>query len=108
MRHLLATVRQGRYLRTFAATMMLATGGFMLMPFGSTFTVHNLGIPFEKLQWIYLTTGVVTLFAGPLLGKLSDAIGKYKVFALGSLAAGVLVGSLLQPGRDPHRRGAWS
>ncbi len=89
--HLLATVRQGRYLRTFAATMMLATGGFMLMPFGSTFTVHNLGIPFEKIQWIYLTTGVVTLIAGPLLGKLSDAVGKYKVFAGGSLAAGAVV-----------------
>jgi predicted MFS family arabinose efflux permease len=89
--HLLATVRQGRYLRTFAATMMLATGGFMLMPFGSTFAVHNLGIPFEKIQWIYLATGVVTLIAGPLLGKLSDAIGKYKVFTIGSLCAGVVV-----------------
>ena len=28
----------------FATTMLLATGGFMLMPFGSAFTVNNLGI----------------------------------------------------------------
>ena len=33
-----------RYLGAFAATMLLATGGFMLMPFGSAFTVNNLGI----------------------------------------------------------------
>ena len=49
VRHLVATVSQGRYLRTFLATTMLATGGFMLMPFGSAFTVNNLGIPLETL-----------------------------------------------------------
>ena len=41
VRHLVATVSEGRYLRTFLATMMLATGGFMLMPFGSAFTVEQ-------------------------------------------------------------------
>ena len=39
------------------ATMLLATGGFMLMPFGSAFTVNNLGIPLEQLPWIYMGTG---------------------------------------------------
>ena len=48
VRHLFATVSQGRYLRTFLATTMLATGGFMLMPFGSAFTVNNLGIPLDE------------------------------------------------------------
>ncbi len=46
--HLLATLRQWRYLRTFAATTLLATGGYMLMPFGSTFAVHNLGSPWRS------------------------------------------------------------
>ena len=48
VRHLVATVSQGRYLRTFLATTMLTTGGFMLMPFGSAFTVNNLGIPLDE------------------------------------------------------------
>src|SRR4051794_35166230 len=76
VRHLLATLKQGRYLRTFLATMTLSMGGFMLMPFGSTFTVNNLGIPLAKLPWIYMATGAVTMVAGPLVGKLSDNIGK--------------------------------
>src|ERR1700742_1219923 len=42
-RHLIATVAQPRYWLAFAVTTLLATGGYMLMPFGSAFTVHNLG-----------------------------------------------------------------
>ena len=61
-----------RYLRAFATTTLLVTGGFMLMPFGSAFTVNNVGIPMEKLTIIYLFTGLCAVFAGPLAGKLSD------------------------------------
>ncbi len=101
LQHLVATVSQWRYVRTFLATTMLATGGFMLMPFGSTFTVNNLGIPLQKLPIVYMTTGAVTLVAGPLLGKLSDSIGKYKVFAIGSLVGSVLVGIFCNLGTTP-------
>jgi predicted MFS family arabinose efflux permease len=99
--HLVATVGQGRYLQTFAATMLLATGGFMLMPFGSTFTVNNLGISLQKLPLVYMITGVVTLVAGPLMGKLSDSIGKYRVFFIGSLAGAVMVGIYCHLGTTP-------
>ena len=27
---------------------------------------------------IYMATGVAALFAGPLMGRLSDAVGKYR------------------------------
>jgi len=100
VQHLVATVSQGRYVRTFLATMMLATGGFMLMPFGSAFTVNNLGIPLEKLPWIYMGTGAVTLFAGPLLGKLADTIGKYKVFVIGSVLGAAIVAIYCNLGRS--------
>jgi predicted MFS family arabinose efflux permease len=78
--HLFATVFKPDYLRGFAATALLATGGFMLMPFGSAFSVHNLGIPIERLPLLYMCTGVFSIFAGPLLGRLSDKIGKYRLF----------------------------
>ena len=101
VRHLLATVSQGRYLRTFLATMMLSMGGFMLMPFGSAFTVNNLGIPLAKLPWLYMVTGAVTLVGGPLIGKLSDSIGKYKVFVHRLGDGRGVVGDLLQFGSTP-------
>src|SRR4051812_2081994 len=82
--HLLKTLAEPRYFWAFAATMLLAVGGFMLMPFGSTFSVHNLGIPLDKLPIVYVATGVASFVAGPLIGRLSDRIGKYPTFFLGS------------------------
>jgi len=87
LHHLIATVQKPRHQWGFAATMLLALGGYMLMPFGSAFSVHNLGIPLDKLPMIYMATGVAALFAGPLMGRLSDAVGKYRTFAAGSLVA---------------------
>lgn len=99
--HLLATVRQWRYLRTFAATTLLATGGYMLMPFGSTFAVHNLGIPLTKLPMLFMITGVVAFVAGPLLGRLADRVGKYLVFCVGSVLAAIVVAIYCNLGTTP-------
>jgi predicted MFS family arabinose efflux permease len=71
--------------------MLLAVGGFMLMPFGSAFSVHNLGIPIEKLPVLYMGTGLASIAAGPLLGRLSDRAGKYPTFVIGSVVAVVVV-----------------
>lgn len=90
-RHLWNTVSNSRHLRGFAATALLSTGGFMLMPFGSAFTVNNLGISLDNLPIIYLVTGLGTLATGPLIGKLTDHIGAYRVFLWGSGLALVLV-----------------
>jgi len=91
LRHLFRTLAEPRYSWAFAATMLLAVGGFMLMPFGSTFCVENLGIPLEKLPVVYVATGVASFIAGPLIGRLSDTIGKYPMFFLGSSLGMALV-----------------
>jgi predicted MFS family arabinose efflux permease len=91
IRHLLATLVRARYQWGFASTILLAVGGFMLMPFGSAFSVHNLGIPLEKLPMVYMATGIATIAAGPLLGRLSDRAGKYRTFVGGSALATVVV-----------------
>ncbi len=90
-RHLLETVTNARYLQGFGAMALLATGGFMLMPFGSAFSVKNLGIPVEKLPIIYFVTGLFALVAGPLAGKLSDTFGKLRIFMAGSVLTMIMV-----------------
>jgi len=91
--HLLHTASQSRYLIGFSATMLLATGGFMLMPFGSAFSVNNLGLSLDvQVPVVYAVTGVVSIVAGPLAGRLADSIGKYTVFCIGTvLAIGVVL-----------------
>jgi Na+/melibiose symporter-like transporter len=56
----------------------------MLMPFGSAFTVHNLGIDVVHLPTIYLVSGLFTIFIGPLVGRISDTFGKFPTFMFGS------------------------
>jgi predicted MFS family arabinose efflux permease len=99
--HLGRTVSNPGYLKAFAATTLLATGGFMLMPFGSTFGVHNLGISLDQLPLLYVITGVCSMIAGPLVGKYSDVIGKYRVFVIGSLVAMVMVAIYCNLGITP-------
>ncbi|MBR1223602.1 MULTISPECIES: MFS transporter [unclassified Bradyrhizobium] len=89
--HLIATIGQPRYTLAFAVTTLLSTGGFMLMPFGSAFTVHNLGIDILHLPTIYLVSGVFSIFIGPLVGRASDAFGKFPTFAFGSAVSVIMV-----------------
>jgi predicted MFS family arabinose efflux permease len=89
--HLIQTVSNPRYLQAFATTALLTTGGFMLMPFGSAFTVHNLGIHLERLPIIYLVTGIFSIIAGPMIGRASDSFGKFRIFLFGSILSMVMV-----------------
>jgi len=89
--HLRNTVIEPRYLMSFVSVLFLATGGFMLMPFSSAFTVNNLGISLHDLPIIYLVTGIATIFVGPLVGKAADAFGKLRVFFIGTALTIVMV-----------------
>jgi len=82
--HLLATISRPDYAKAFFATTLLATGGFMLMPFGSAYSINNLGITLEQLPYVYLITGVFSIIFGPIIGKLSDKIGKFNIFCMGA------------------------
>jgi predicted MFS family arabinose efflux permease len=83
--HLWGTLTTPRYLFAFSTTIFLGLGGYMLMPFASAFTVHNLGIDLVHLPMIYFISGICAIFTGPLIGKLSDSFGKYRVFLFGAI-----------------------
>lgn len=101
LRHLARTVSNKRYQNGFAATVLLATGGFMLMPFGSAFAVHNLGLRLDQLPVIYMVTGAFSLISGPLIGRFSDRFSKFLLFVLGSVTTIILVVIYTQLGPSP-------
>ena len=102
--HLTHTLSQPRYLQGFATTALLMTGGFMIMPFSSAFSVHNLGVTLEQLPLIYLISGIFTIVIGPFIGKLSDRMGKIKVFMAGSLLTVIIASIYTRLGLTPF---AW-
>jgi predicted MFS family arabinose efflux permease len=83
LHHLVKTVSNRLYLQGFVTTGLLSVGGFMLMPFMSVFMVGNLGLPTGDLPLIYMITGIFSLLSGPLIGRASDTLGKFPVFAFG-------------------------
>ena len=80
--HLAHTFVKRDYLKAFAATTLLATGGFMLMPFGSAFALNNLKITSDDLLTLYVVTGIFSMISAPIIGKLSDSWGKYTMFSI--------------------------
>ena len=99
--HLLKTLHSPNYVRAFFCTTLLATGGFMLMPFGSAFSINNMKITLDQLPWLYGITGVFTIIFGPFLGKFSDKIGKYKMFVIGTIISMIMVAIYTRLGATP-------
>jgi predicted MFS family arabinose efflux permease len=89
--HLVATIGEPRYTLAFAVTTLLATGGYMLMPYSSAFTVNNIGIDMAHLPTIYLVSGLFSIVTGPMVGRASDAFGKYPTFVFGCVMTVIMV-----------------
>ncbi len=100
-RHLSNNLTNFLYLRAFISTILLATGGFMLMPFGSAFSTNNLGLTLAQLPLLYLVTGIFGIALGPLIGKLSDTMGRFRLFAIGSIVSIAMVAIYTRLGVTP-------
>jgi predicted MFS family arabinose efflux permease len=90
-RHLINTAVHPNYILAFGTNILLITGGYMLMPFGSAFSVNNLGIDMKDLPLLYFITGVFSMICGPVIGRLTDAVGKLKVFVYGSILSVIII-----------------
>ncbi len=83
--HLWHTVAKSNYRIGFSATALLSIGGFMMMPFGSAFAINNLGLTNHQLPMLFMVSGVSSLIIMPLIGRLSDKVDKFKIFAVASV-----------------------
>jgi predicted MFS family arabinose efflux permease len=99
--HLIHTIANKDYRVGFTATALLSIGGFMMMPFGSAFAINNLKITEHELPIMFMVAGISTLIIMPVVGKLSDKIDKYKIFAFASLWTVVMVAVYTNLGITP-------
>ncbi|MDB5121331.1 MAG: transporter [Sphingobacteriales bacterium] len=83
--HLFHTLAQRDYRIGFLATAFLSLGGFMMMPWGSAFAINNLHVTTHQLPMMFMASGVSSLVIMPVIGKLSDQIDKFKIFAIASI-----------------------
>jgi predicted MFS family arabinose efflux permease len=89
--HLWHTVAKRDYRIGFMATTLLSVGGFMMMPFGTAFAINNLHITNHQLPLLFMVSGVSALVIMPVIGKLSDKVDKFTLFAIATVWMMVVV-----------------
>lgn len=85
LHHLWHTIANRDYRIGFLCTALLSIGGFMMMPWGSAFSINNLHVTQEQLPILFMVGGVSSLIIMPLVGKLSDKMDKFKLFTLAAI-----------------------
>lgn len=101
LKNLIDIAKNRKYQLAFLTTFFMATGGFMLMPFSSPYLVYNVGIADSDLPFVFLFAGIGTFIFTPIFGQLSDRLGKFKIFAIGSIFSGIMVYFYVTMGHKP-------
>jgi len=85
IKHLIHTLKSKHYRRGFLTISFLTIGGFMMMPYGTIYAVNNLNVDADQLPFLFMASGAGSLLLMPFVGRLSDKVSKFKMFAYGSL-----------------------
>jgi predicted MFS family arabinose efflux permease len=89
--HLKKTIVNPSFSLPFLTTALLSIGGFMMMPFSTPFIINNVGVSQLDLPIIYVVTGIGSMIILPLIGKLSDKVGKFPTFIGGTVLSIIMV-----------------
>lgn len=75
--------------RALASVFVFTLSGFMVFPFLSAYQVKNVGITEAELVYVFLFSGLATLFTSRLIGWCADRYGMRRVFFLLAFASTV-------------------
>lgn len=84
-------------LLALSLTGFLMMGHFIIIPFINPYLEFNMGFSKTETPIVYMVGGALTMVTSPLIGRLADRVGKYKlfvVFALVGLPLIVLITNL--------------
>jgi predicted MFS family arabinose efflux permease len=80
------TVLQDRnHQKAFVFTALLMGAGFTLFPYITIYLTANAGFTVQQVPFVYLCGGAATLVTARWIGRLSDSMGKAKMFSIMAL-----------------------
>ncbi len=97
----LELLRNGNAWNGLALMVAMIFGHFTIIPYLSPYLVGNVRLPETSLFMVYLTGGLVTIFTGPLVGKLADRHGRFRIYMILVAGACVVVRVLTSSGPLP-------
>jgi predicted MFS family arabinose efflux permease len=72
-------------------TLLMMMGHFLIIPFINPYMEFNRGYGKNQIPMVYLVGGIASLLSAIYLGRISDSIGKFRVFTYSVLSSLVMV-----------------
>ena len=89
--NILQVLKDGNHQKAFAFTALMMVAGFTVIPYITIYTTINGGLTVQQVPYVYLLGGAATLFTTRWVGRLTDSVGKAKVFSMMAVFAAVSV-----------------
>jgi predicted MFS family arabinose efflux permease len=77
------------HLKAFAVSGLMMFAAFTVIPYITIYLQSNAGMQASEVPWIYLCGGVATLLSARYFGRLTDRVGKVRMFQRLALAVTV-------------------
>ena len=77
------------HLKAFAVSGLMMFAAFTVIPYITIYLQSNAGMKTEEVPWIYLCGGIATLLSARYFGRLTDRVGKVRMFQRLALAVTV-------------------
>lgn len=91
LRSVVDTFSEASHIKAFVLTIALMIGSFTVFPYVSAYFVSNVGMTEQQLPLIYIVGGALTLFAAPVVGRLTDRFGKLTIYRIIAPASAMLL-----------------
>ncbi|MBC7597945.1 MAG: MFS transporter [Polaromonas sp.] len=84
---IIEVLRDANHQKAFAFTALMMIAGFTVIPYITIYTTTNGGLTMQQVPYVYLLGGAATLFTARLIGKLTDSVGKARMFKITAVYA---------------------
>jgi len=84
---ILQVLKDTNHQKAFAFTALMMIAGFTVIPYITIYITINGGLTVQQVPYVYLLGGAATLFTARWIGRLTDSMGKAKMFRITAVFA---------------------
>lgn len=96
------TIRKNpNQLRALAFLCCITFGQFAIIPYLADYIENNVGFEKRELVWVYFFGGISTFITVPIIGWISDKLGKLKTFLVAMLISCIPIVLVTSMGENP-------